>query len=104
MNDTAPVRLVPIPHGTRSGYCNHGCRCDDCREAHRIYAKEYRSRPEARHYARNEPKSRARALVKLAQAHPAEFAALLNNERGQLGLPPVGTDGRGPARYIEGES
>ena len=23
----------PIPHGTSSGYNNHGCRCDDCKAA-----------------------------------------------------------------------
>ena len=25
-----------IPHGTHGGYTNHRCRCDDCREAHRV--------------------------------------------------------------------
>lgn len=29
-------------HGTLGGYNNHGCRCDDCRRAHREYQRKYR--------------------------------------------------------------
>lgn len=31
----------PIPHGTLGGYTNHGCRCDQCLEAHRDYQRNY---------------------------------------------------------------
>lgn len=34
---------MPSPHGTRSRY-THGCRCDDCREAQRLYYHEYKWR------------------------------------------------------------
>jgi hypothetical protein len=23
------------PHGTRNGYTNYGCRCDECKKAHK---------------------------------------------------------------------
>lgn len=29
------------PHGTRQRYNSDKCRCDLCREAHKIYAREY---------------------------------------------------------------
>lgn len=32
-----------MTHG-RSGYCNHGCRCEICRAAWRSYMSEYRRR------------------------------------------------------------
>lgn len=44
----APFNMS-IPHGfgtdgkSPSGYFNHGCRCDDCREAYRIYMRQWRS-------------------------------------------------------------
>jgi hypothetical protein len=31
-------------HGTRRGY-SEGCRCDDCRDAQRLYQQRYRERP-----------------------------------------------------------
>jgi len=42
-------------HGTKNGYDNLNCRCDRCREAHRIAHREYMERhPEqvAKHRAR----------------------------------------------------
>lgn len=39
---TAPI--LPWPHGTRTGYVNHGCRCEHCREADRRYKQESRAR------------------------------------------------------------
>jgi hypothetical protein len=30
-------------HGTRRGY-NEGCRCDDCKDAQRLYQRRYRER------------------------------------------------------------
>lgn len=31
-----------IEHGTENAYGNHGCRCPDCREAHRKVTQERR--------------------------------------------------------------
>ena len=31
------------PHGSRTRYVANGCRCDDCREAHRAYAADLRA-------------------------------------------------------------
>ena len=35
---------MSIPHGSESGYLNHGCRCDQCRQAHASYQRELVSR------------------------------------------------------------
>src|SRR4051812_13639497 len=37
-----PAVLV---HGTLNGYSYHACRCEECREAHRTHAREYREKP-----------------------------------------------------------
>jgi hypothetical protein len=34
-------------HGTRSTYCNYGCRCAPCRAAAMAYARAYRARRQA---------------------------------------------------------
>lgn len=36
----------PIKHGTYAGYARR-CRCDECREANRVYHAQYRARAEA---------------------------------------------------------
>lgn len=36
------LRRQPPAHGTVNGYCNYRCRCGDCREAYRLYQREYR--------------------------------------------------------------
>ena len=33
-----------VPHATNAGYTNHGCRCEGCVEAHRVYHKHYARR------------------------------------------------------------
>lgn len=33
-----------LTHGTLSGYKNHKCRCDNCKEANNNYQKEYFAR------------------------------------------------------------
>lgn len=33
-----------VPHGTRSGYSYHRCRCDECKRAHREGAQRYRKK------------------------------------------------------------
>ena len=46
-----PMRTVIRPgdgdarHGTVNGYGNLGCRCDDCREAHRVKFIQHRRQP-----------------------------------------------------------
>lgn len=36
--------MSDIEHGTTKGYRVHGCRCEDCREAHRVAMADYRER------------------------------------------------------------
>ena len=93
-------RTLPIAHGTYAGYTG-GCRCDQCRAANATYGRKYR---ESSNYQLRESRARRRALTNLAHAHPDEFAELLNNERSKNGLPPVGSDGRGSAFFVEAES
>lgn len=38
---TADQLKVDWEHGTPYGYRTHGCRCDECREAHRLYMNNY---------------------------------------------------------------
>ena len=33
-----------VPHGTKSGYSHHGCRCDECRKANRENHLRYRKK------------------------------------------------------------
>lgn len=35
------VKGSAAPHGTTSRYNNQGCRCDECREANRVYGLAY---------------------------------------------------------------
>lgn len=37
------TRTAPTPHGTQNGYANWACRCDKCRQAHRIHVAEWRT-------------------------------------------------------------
>jgi hypothetical protein len=38
------MTLSPIRHGTTDGYCNHKCRCQECRQAWAAYKTRYRDR------------------------------------------------------------
>src|SRR6266705_1735147 len=59
------IMSIMIPHGTHSGYAYHKCRCNDCREAQRIY--QLSVRPEVKVAVgaryREKHKDRARASV-----------------------------------------
>jgi hypothetical protein len=35
---------IKAPHGTKTRYNTHGCRCDECREAKRLYDVQRRTR------------------------------------------------------------
>jgi hypothetical protein len=48
-----------------NGYSNHVCRCDECREAYRVYHNEYRARPEVR--------NRINARARLTSKTPAQM-------------------------------
>lgn len=37
-----------VPHGTRTAYNRHGCRCDACRLAQTVYMREHRGGGERR--------------------------------------------------------
>lgn len=54
----------PFIHGTEQGYGNYGCRCDDCREAHRLINRAIR-----------------RAQQRVADAHRAEYLLYLEEEK-----------------------
>jgi hypothetical protein len=36
-------RAANVPHGTYGGYCNHKCRCEDCKRANREYRRAKRA-------------------------------------------------------------
>ncbi len=55
-------------HGTRSGYSNHGCRCDPCREAGNAYERARPSRT---------PRAAAPSLAGVASLSDSEFSARL---------------------------
>lgn len=37
-------RTADPKHGTLTAYTNHGCRCDECRKAMRVYNRQRRAR------------------------------------------------------------
>jgi len=41
MDDSITNKIVK--HGNYATYSNHGCRCDECREAHNQWHRNYRS-------------------------------------------------------------
>jgi hypothetical protein len=43
-------KMNDIPHGTANGYNNYKCRCDACREAHRIRMNNYNGRKRFGHH------------------------------------------------------
>lgn len=38
---------MPVAHGTANAYNNHGCRCQDCRNANAAYHRAWRKRVRA---------------------------------------------------------
>lgn len=44
---TALENQRPIPHGTDSAYTKRSCRCNSCREAHRVAKKTWRKKQRA---------------------------------------------------------
>ncbi len=71
--------------GTRAGYLHHLSEgeppCADCRRANTEYKREYRKRRPSV-YAREIASSgvRSRALWRLADLHPGQFQALIDEE------------------------
>ncbi len=56
---------LEIVHGTYDGYLNHGCRCDECRQAHTDYMRirnhrTGRCRPRAEVFAERRATAEAR--------------------------------------------
>jgi hypothetical protein len=76
--------VKPHQHGTSTGY-NYGCRCDACRAARRLQARDYRSthaeqeRLRAREWARvdreRNPARCLAAVIKHQQNHPEQAVA-----------------------------
>lgn len=75
---TTPVR--EDQHGTHTGYLK-GCRCAGCRDANRLYQREYRARKrmgtyDFRSFARDaEPTALERVLERVGQDIPT-FSAI----------------------------
>jgi hypothetical protein len=72
--------------GTRTGYYLHRKvnepACQPCKDAIAAYKREYLSRTPAVQAKQNAyTKAHDRALLRLKDAHPAEFARLLDEER-----------------------
>lgn len=57
---------MPLPHGTYSGYANHGCRCDPCRAAASAYKSKWRAanREKANESSRAYKKAHADKIAK----------------------------------------
>jgi hypothetical protein len=79
---------MTIPHGSY-GYTNYGCRCDICRESHRLaIAKHVQENPEIRRsYAKSyAPKKNAQSKAYRA-AHPEKAATYMRERmRDDLGF------------------
>jgi hypothetical protein len=78
-----------IAHGTdNAAYqrCRraNGLACTPCREAHREWMRHYRHNhqpAESKERQRQWVRARGRALQRLADMHPGQFKALLEEER-----------------------
>jgi len=77
-------------HGTYAGYQRHRRRgepaCDPCKEGNRAYQKARRTTAEGRAAANRHSRATSRALWKLSQAHPEEFAELRRQTLEELAL------------------
>jgi hypothetical protein len=85
-NPMAGIHVASFQHGTHSGYSNHGCRCNPCREAGRAWRQDW--------YERNREKRIAQVMASrkrqqqkigagdLAGKHwtPEEDAIVLRND------------------------
>lgn len=84
------------PHGTRAAYTIDGCRCDDCRDASRLYELERRNDPLPRLVSADPARAHVRelmargmgfkAVAAAAGVSPSSVSALLY---GKLGRPPT---------------
>ena len=74
-----------ITHGRYSTYTNHGCRCDECREAWRIYSKDLRERRRAGSPGANLKsagcRARAIAVAELISRYQSEYDQILLDAR-----------------------
>ena len=80
------MSAMTIEHGTYKGYQAHRRRgatpCDECRAANAAYIKERRAEnPALMEWQVMNAEARRKALARLAEMHPAQFAALLDQER-----------------------
>ena len=67
-------------HGTRRGY-NDGCRCDDCKDAQRLYQQRYRERRRSLSPVTNVTPA-ASSLRPVAAAVEAEIEELIESRPG----------------------
>lgn len=83
MNDTFAGSTVR--HGTASGFRTHQALierpCDACYRAKQAYDLEWRSAPKRTQQSRAAAAAQGRALKRLKNAHPEEYAALYAEEK-----------------------
>lgn len=84
---TMVVRRPTVEHGTNRGYDHHVRHgepaCAPCLEAHATYVRNWRNdrrTPDAVASRNRYEAARQRALSRLRQAHPEQFADLLREE------------------------
>ncbi len=85
MNNADLTTAAPnpnIPHGKRSSYIHHKCRCPDCTAANTSY-KRSKYRHDEIHAAQ---RAERRALTRLKNRFPADFLRYLGEERQREGL------------------
>lgn len=68
-----------LVHGVYTTYRNHACRCKKCREAARLYMRQYRASGRADDWVFN--RATRRASSRLADAHPDEYRQYYEEEK-----------------------
>ena len=71
---------MSIPHGSESGYLNHGCRCDQCRQALKSARLRRATSPDAKHGTKNTYTNGCRCN-ECSQAHASYQRELVSRKR-----------------------
>lgn len=69
--------IDPIPHGTRGGYTNWGCRCDECSSVQSSYFRDWQT------WVRRHGATRPHWREDLHRELAAERAAQQKNEKSE---------------------
>ena len=81
----------PVKHGAYSTYSNRGCRCDECRQAHAEWHRQYRH-SESGHSRTLLANRRSRRIQQLAAqhlktTHPEEYENILRQVEAEVKAP-----------------